>query len=101
MSTTTASSFLNAGRRAGGQRSRNGLSVEPGRWPVSPRWYRSACQASQARSSCRVDEAGNALRAQKARRGSTPGPSRAVRNSAVALGPRPATPDGSLRDRTS
>jgi hypothetical protein len=65
VSTATASSFLNAGTRAGGQRGRNGLSVKPGRWPVSPRWYRSACQASQACFNCRVDEAGNPLRAQK------------------------------------
>jgi hypothetical protein len=34
---------------------------------ISPRRYRSACHASQARSSWAVDEAGNPLRAQKAR----------------------------------
>ena len=62
MSIATASRFLNAGARAGGQR---------GRWPVLPRWYRSACQA---RSSCGVDEAGNPLR--RRRRPGTPGPAR-------------------------
>ena len=55
VSTATAASFLNAGTRAGGQRGRNGLPVRPGRWPVSPRWYRPACQASQARSRSRGD----------------------------------------------
>ena len=83
VSTVTASSFLNAGTRAGGQHGRNGLSVQPGRWPVSPRWYRPACHASQARSSCRVDEAGNPLRAQKA---GTPGPARPAAGGAAPAG---------------
>ena len=46
---------------------RNGLPVQPARWLISPRWYRSACQAYQARSSCGVEEAGSRRRAQKAR----------------------------------
>ena len=43
------------------------VEVWPGRWLISPRWYRSACQASQSRSSCGVEEAGSRRRAQKAR----------------------------------
>ena len=62
-STATASSFLTCPGvrvpRGGRQRGRNGLSVYAARWLISPRWYRSACQASQARSSCGVEEAGS------------------------------------------
>ncbi len=71
VSTAMVSSFLNcpgcAVARGGHQRGRNGLSVWPGRWSISPRWYRSACQASQARSSCGAEEARSRRRVQKAR----------------------------------
>jgi hypothetical protein len=40
--------------------------VYAARWLLSPRRYRSAWQASQARSSCGAGEAGNPLREQKA-----------------------------------
>ena len=68
MSAATVSSFLNAAGRLGGWSAWRERVVGVTRpLAVSPHWYRSACHASRARSSCRVEEAGNPSRVQQAR----------------------------------